>query len=494
MKFRITEKQRKLVLAAFLSIYPVWVGRFYKHGHINRVMSRHNWVFFLIMLIVGGFVCYGVVGFWMTTTFEYDAFKESPETVILGAFFLLNIIANPIARYVLQWTPQDFSPLFQSDKHLYFSQAPDTKKRRFPVGWCKERGWLYYGLRPALLHDEYFYPRHIMVCGNYGGGQKSFIMRTIVQALECTNNLVVVVLDDQFSGADFSDIADRNGIVVLDGKDQISRAVYFLGGSYYEQGLLERRLRDTAETPKTEVLLVMDYAITKNAIEKDKRFSQVQSCFRRLICKGKQAGVHIVAIAPAEIFDSEVAIPLRRWFDFLQFHSHNKVTLRYGDQVITRIIESASSFADLFLYEQNGVKWECKQPILTGEQLQNRLDILTQPEELRRSRWRKLFLWWPALIETTNSDWLRVIVYNVLRFLKFMTLFWVPVFFKDRVVGRSREALAFANEFYGLRAAPHKILDDEFVETPWQEDDAERKERLERIHIGAAKVDAGTEY
>lgn len=494
MKFSLTAKQRRIILAAFLSIYPIWVGRFYKHGHINRVMSRRNWMFFLMLLVIGGFVCYGIVGLWMTTTFDYDALKESPDIVILGAFFLLNIIANPITRYMLHWSPQDFSELFTSDKHLYFGQAPDTKKRRFPIGWCLKKRWVYYGLRPALMQDEYFYPRHIMVCGNYGSGQKSFIMRTIVQALECTNNLVVVVLDDQFSGADFSDIADRNGIVVIDGKDQISRAVYFLGGSYAEQGLLERRLHDVAETPKTEVLLVMDYAITKNAIEKEKRFSQVQSCFRRLICKGKQAGIHIVAIAPAEIFDSEVAIPLRRWFDFAQFHSHNKVTLRYGDQVVSRTIESASDFADLFLFEQNGERLECKQPILTSAQLQSRLDVLTQPEELRRSRWRKLFLWWPEIIDTTSSDWLRVIIYNLLRFQKFMTLFWVPVFFKDRVVGRSIEALEFANEFYGLRATPHKILDDEFIETPWQEDDMERKERLNRIHVGATRTEAQEEY
>lgn len=472
---------RKKIFAFIKAFLPIWVGRYWKYAHVNRVRSAQATKWFLVTSVLGSMMTYVLAGFWLTAVTNVDAFMQTPTLIILLSFFLLNLAANPISIKVFRWVKQDFSALLLTDKHLPFSEAPDTHNRKFPIGWNDQLGWVNYGLRPALAGDEYFFPRHLMLCGNYGAGQKNFILRTIVQAMECTPDLSVIILDDSGAGMDFSSVADRDGISVISGFDDISRVAFWLGGNYASGGLIERRLHDPDATPMTDILLVTDYAVTNCMLGQNKRFSKVQSCFTRLITKGKSAGIHVLALAPAELFDSEISVLLRRHFDFLQFYSQNKVTVRYGDEIHSRKIEAARNFADLYLVERNGVRYECKQPVMNPKQLNSRLDKLTAALQIHTPALLRAFRWRPAFFENLTSEWANVLWESALRLFKFLFMFWIPVLYKERVTGRTSNAAIIAAESYSLRAVPGIISDEEYLTAPWSESEARRSNHTSPI-------------
>ena len=392
----MTNEQAQKCLSFFFSWLPVWMFRYFQHGHKNKVSGRRNFKIFAAICTLGSLVVYAIVAIFISVVTRSDGFSAHPFISFWIAFVLLNLIANALARHTFKWAPQDFSVMMYSDRHIPFSEASDARGREFPIGWNQEKRWMYYGLRPTHEQSEYFYPEHLILCGQYGRGQFEFVMRTILQAMETVRNLVVIVLDDLNAGLNFRELPQINCLTVLSDTKSIMQAVHLIGGHAKNGGIIDQRVRHYIQGDKTEILLVMDYPITMAMVGKEPRFKKVASCFDRIIRNGKANGVHVLALAPAEMFDGKIEISIRNWFNFIQFATENRVTIRYNDQVSTQKIDSPKAFDDLFFYEANGTKYECKQTVVPRRQFLNRIRDLSRPEFTEKTfSARHAFLWPP---------------------------------------------------------------------------------------------------
>lgn len=356
------------IIRIFLAIaMPIWLARF-----INFISKKsRNWnnkawrdrerVYFLVF-------CVGVAGCWLAAFIVLALIMQGVPSALAqfwGTWILSCIILNPFSK---RWLKPDFEKFIVSKMRLTLIDAPDANKNGFPVGWNKKYGWIFYDFRTPNDPPEHF-PRHLVVFGNYGYGQQAFALNCIRAAFEVLNSPVILILDSDAGGIDFSVLKMTRGVLVYDMQSECERAIW------YTAQIVKRR-RKLLELNAPNIIIVADMWFGAAMIGKNPELAHLRGSIEEIVENGGLFGVNIVAFPPAQYHYAVIAGNLRCHYDRVQFFTQERYKIkRATGELIEKNIESPRAFIDLFLWTKDGETCECKQLVPTMEQVVSRINI-----------------------------------------------------------------------------------------------------------------------
>lgn len=377
------------IISAILFFLPIWIWRFYNFGSLKYQIKKHGQVWNNSAWreretgklfrwppkfgAIHGFIgvaasCWLFCLIWLMLIFQSSA--PSAYWQFFLTLALSDVILNPFSK---RWMRPDFSALMLTPKRIPLNLAPDVDKTSYPIGWSPQFGWIRHGYRATGMPVEVF-PRHLVVFGEYGQGQWEMALNCIMRAFEILKNVVVLILDADAGGLNFSAFKDVRGIVLFDTQPDCERALWYVSQEI-------KRRKKYLEVTAPNILLIADMKIAAGLIGRNSELSHLTVALNEVVTEGRNFGVNVVAFPPAEYFYQRITEDYRHHFDRLQYFTKAKYKIKQGGagEMVEKNVESPHAAIDMFLFDVMGKAMEFKAVAPKLGQVLNRIKSQTLP-------------------------------------------------------------------------------------------------------------------
>lgn len=329
-KITKTELFGRLARGVFL-----WLELFYRLQKKENAFNRKK----EMRWFLGGIgACIVVAMAWLSLTFDYDS-----RNLNVGAFVFLFVVVTILMNMVAhrRWRPRDFSKFLDVDKRISHNMAPDPQKGQFALAWTKKYGFIFYGYREKKW-DSMLSAAHIALFGEVDQPQTEHVWRFIAQSWNHTpplyrrrwlkpwrkrkvapgtgSNTVVLCLDNDRAGLNFSPLRNIPGVVILDDdSNTIAGAILFLAK------VIEDRASGMQSYGNTRILLITEDLLSDAFLGKAKEeFSHIQHALDALLSRGKDFGVHLIINANPYVAFESVRPDIRHFLMPIKFFTSAK--------------------------------------------------------------------------------------------------------------------------------------------------------------------------
>jgi hypothetical protein len=347
---------------------PLWIVRFIAYNSKkallwnNALQRKSERTFFLIFCALAVMVCPFVAYIWLILVTQNNSPGAFP--IFWASYVTACILLNPFST---RWLHPDYSELMLSPKRFSISIAPDAINASFPIGWAPEAGWVRYGFYQVGFPPEFF-PRQIVIFGDDGNGQEGFALGLMFRMLEVARTGgIVLVLDPDAGGLDFSQFKDVVGVSVYSRPIDCAKALHY-------SACIVRQRRRSADRNFPNILIIADGSVGNAMIGKNQSFSHLTGAINTIVQDGKKQCVHVAAFPMPEHYYAIIPPILRYQFDRAQFFTRTRYKIKQASgEVVERQVETPYPAVDLFLWDVAGNTYQCKSCIPNQDQIDFRL-------------------------------------------------------------------------------------------------------------------------
>lgn len=255
--------------------------------------------------------------------------------------------------------------MFQKNLKIEFNGT------EFPLGFTNHDGrndWLRYGWRRPDCENESFFPRHLFIGGELGGGMLNMTKYLLSRVNAGRPNRLAVMLLDAESGMNYEKFKGLPGVAVCMGEN-IRKAIQYLA----ENVVMMRNQQEDIEAGAAEVVLFTDYEITDALFGVSEEMKGMRDQFRSLIVLGKRNGVHLVCLGSPALNFKQTRKDFQNYFDLLQFHTTATYAVMVKNKTQFVKVRSPHPFTNNFLVHRHDEWLECKAPMIDTAQLRRAL-------------------------------------------------------------------------------------------------------------------------
>lgn len=378
------QKIRMRLIAPLLFFLPVWIWRYMDFVSMkSRAWNNAAWrkrekVYFFVF--IGGFLACGVL-VWIWLMLVAQSSDVSFYWLFFGTFVLADPILNPMSR---RWLEPDFSAIMLSQKRIGLTQVPDAMGASFPIAWSPQTKWVRHGYRATGMPPEVF-PRHLVRFGGLGYGEQELAMNCIMSAFACLKNVVVVILDADAGGLNFSALKDLRGVVLFDQAADCERALWYIAQ------LIRQRRKYLQSAPN--IVIIADISFGEALIGRNAGVSHLDGAINEIVTEGRNFGVNIVAFPPPQYFYQAIKAEFQHYYDRIQYFTKAKYKIRQGiGDMIEKNVESPEAVIDLVLFDVMGNPYKCKAVAPKMEQVIFRIKNANLPDSAI-ALWKKFSFW-----------------------------------------------------------------------------------------------------